>query len=280
MTKIVFIAGLEHSGTTILDVLVGGGTGAVALGEVSSFINSETRGSFLSRFGHFEDAHLCSCGKRHDECLVWSDVVRYISENPTSDLVMRYRKVAESVERNFGTDLMLSDSSKSIGALGTVLEVAQGRPGTEVRILLAVKDVRSFVSSMTQVRKLNVRGQFSCFRWWRGGNAQFLSFLETSGIPYHVVLYEALCLRTRLTIKGIREFLGVKGEDCVDGPQLRHARERAHICAGNADMVFRNRDEIRYDCRWFNQMSINMLYGLSREPRRMNQQFLAEHLQI
>jgi hypothetical protein len=87
MVKIVFIAGLEHSGTTLLDFLVGGSMGAVALGEVSSFINSETRTNFLSRFGQYEDAHLRSCGKQHEKCPVWSDVVRYISDNPDSSLV-------------------------------------------------------------------------------------------------------------------------------------------------------------------------------------------------
>jgi hypothetical protein len=174
----------------------------------------------------------------------------------------------------------VSDSSKSISALKTLLEAAEGRPGTEVTILLAIKDVRAFVSSMTHVRKLNLRGRFSCFRWWHGGNNQLLSCLQVSGIPYHVVLYEALCLRTRYTVAEIRNFLGINSECAEDMLQLRKAREYAHICAGNSDMVFRNRDEIRYDCRWFNQFSINVLYGLSISARRMNQQLLSDHLGI
>jgi hypothetical protein len=76
------IAGLEHSGTTLLDFIIGGGAEAVAVGEVSSFINSEARANFLSKFEAFEDAHLCSCGKRHRDCNVWSAVVRYVDENP------------------------------------------------------------------------------------------------------------------------------------------------------------------------------------------------------
>ena len=54
----------------------------------------------LHAFAGFEDAHLCSCGKRHQDCNVWSPVVQYISENPSSDLLMRYKKVIESVEEH------------------------------------------------------------------------------------------------------------------------------------------------------------------------------------
>ena len=172
MVKIVFIAGLEHSGTTLLDFLVGGGMGGVALGEVSSFINSETRARFVSRFGHHDDAYLCSCGEHHQDCPVWGNVVRYIDENPDSSLTMRYRKVIESVEQNLGSDALMSDSSKSISSLKTLLDTVRGRPETEVKILSAVKDVRAFVSSMTQVRKLSLRGSFSCFRWWHGANTE------------------------------------------------------------------------------------------------------------
>ena len=280
MTKIVFIAGLEHSGTTLLDFIVGAGREAVALGEVSSFINSEARASFLSRFAVFDDAHLCSCGKRHQDCNVWSPVVQYISENPSSDLVMRYKKVIESVERNFGNDIVLSDSSKSISALSTALEAVKERPGTDVRVLFAIKDVRSFVTSITQARKLGLRGQFSCFRWWRGGNMQILSFLKHSGVSYRVVLYEALCLRTRSTVESIYKFLGITSESHVEALRTKLRHERSHICMGNADMVFRNSDEIRYDCRWFNKLSINLLYGTVPLARQMNERLLAEHLRV
>jgi hypothetical protein len=193
---------------------------------------------------------------------------------------MRYRKVIESVEQNFGTNAVMSDSSKSIGALKTLLDAVRDRPETDVRILLSLKDARAFVSSMTQARKLSLRGQFSCFRWWQGANAQWLSFLQASGMPYHVVLYEALCLRTQSTMSKIHDFLELDGDSFEASKQLGTMQMRAHICAGNSDMVFRNRDEIRYDCRWFNQLSVNMLYGIAISPRRMNKQLLADHLGI
>jgi hypothetical protein len=72
------IAGLEHSGTTLLDFIIGGGAEAVAVGEVSSFINSEARANFLSKFEAFEDAHLCFLWQAAQrlQCLVCRSPVR------------------------------------------------------------------------------------------------------------------------------------------------------------------------------------------------------------
>jgi len=280
MTRIAFIAGLEHSGTTLLDFIVGGGTESVALGEVSSFIDSESRAIFLSRFGRFEDAHLCSCGKRHETCDMWAPVVDYMSENPSSDLVARYGEVIDSAVRNFGHEVVLSDSSKSVRALKTALEAAKGRPDTDIRVLFAIKDVRSFVASITQTRQLGFRGQILCFRWWQGGNQEIFSFLESTGVPYLVVFYEALCLRTRPTVDRICQFLGIRPDSYFDTLNAKLAHQRSHICMGNTDMAFRNRDEIRYDCRWFNHPSVNFLYCCELKARRINARLLTEHLQV
>jgi len=55
MAKVIYIAGLGHSGSTILDMSLGTLPGVVGLGELKTLIDNQ------SRERHYSS--LCSCGK-------------------------------------------------------------------------------------------------------------------------------------------------------------------------------------------------------------------------
>jgi hypothetical protein len=76
----VYIAALGHSGSTLLELLLGGHPRMTAVGEIYRFNIQFSRANRPDRTG------LCSCGKRPMDCPVWS-------------------KVAEAVKREYGVSL-------------------------------------------------------------------------------------------------------------------------------------------------------------------------------
>ncbi|MCF8227260.1 MAG: hypothetical protein K9J30_15395 [Bacteroidales bacterium] len=66
MSKIIYIAGFGHSGSTILDMSLGTLPGVIGLGELKTLMDDQ------SRDRHFTS--VCSCGKKATECPVWKGV--------------------------------------------------------------------------------------------------------------------------------------------------------------------------------------------------------------
>ncbi len=75
---IIYIAGLGHSGSTILDLILGCHSDIVGLGEIMPFIRRKDRTPDLNS--------TCSCGKKGYDCYFWSEVEKHIlnSENHTN----------------------------------------------------------------------------------------------------------------------------------------------------------------------------------------------------
>lgn len=76
----VYIAGRGHSGSTLLELLLGGHPDLVAMGEVEKL---------GLQFARKEDARypgLCSCGQRPQACPIWAAVAAAIKERHGADL--------------------------------------------------------------------------------------------------------------------------------------------------------------------------------------------------
>jgi hypothetical protein len=77
--KVLFIVGWDRSGSTILDLVLGGTTGLVAVGELHH----------LWRRGILE-RRLCGCGSTVDECVLWRPVLeRVYGRIPDADEARR-----------------------------------------------------------------------------------------------------------------------------------------------------------------------------------------------
>ncbi len=63
----IFILGLDHSRTTISDIVLGNKIGAISLGEVRRTISP--MGKEADNIG------LCSCGKEYEECEIWQKLL-------------------------------------------------------------------------------------------------------------------------------------------------------------------------------------------------------------
>lgn len=94
--KVIFIVGLAHSGSTVLGMILSAKEKAFFAGEFKYYKKRLTQ-------KNLEDyLNTCSCGKKHDDCPIWSKV----DANNLLELVQETSKITESP--------IIIDSSKSI----------------------------------------------------------------------------------------------------------------------------------------------------------------------
>jgi hypothetical protein len=258
--KVVCILGMVHSGTTLLDLMLGGHPKFVGLGELSAFVDPR-RG----HLGHV-DTQRCSCRQTVQDCPFWGPFsVELLRRAPTSASA-RYEMLLSAFADHFGEDRVLVDSSKTVATVQTWVELV----GKEnVRVLLLVRDVRGWVTSMIDLSKRtgehrvrDLLGKFGLsgpkeiarrtrlnrFRQWYRGNQRLQRFLEQSAIDTFQLSYEKLCLFPDKQLDDLCRFLDVQPV-----PEMLSIRKSgSHVVLGN-----RMKDEdgtragIRYDGRWF-----------------------------
>ena len=73
--RLLLVRGLEHSGTTILDLALGGNPQIVGLGEASRLLRKprpgdKHNGPLLLR-GPDRFSRLCTCGETANNCSIW-----------------------------------------------------------------------------------------------------------------------------------------------------------------------------------------------------------------
>ena len=83
MTKLIYIGGYGHSGSTLLEYLMAGSPAVLACGEVvSSICERDSK----------KKEKICSCGRAADMCPVWGDIA---IDQSAAD---RLRRRADSTE--------------------------------------------------------------------------------------------------------------------------------------------------------------------------------------
>jgi hypothetical protein len=242
MAKIIYICSLSHSGSTLLDLLIGGNPSCVSMGEIFSALKRRA-----------EPQKECTCGVSALDCPVWSRVLPHVHDDmPYS---RQYDLVVSAVEATYGQDVHIIDSSKSVATLERLSDGGQH----SIRAILLVKDVRAFVVSQVAraargdgKRRVGWRGvmqgsrAYNALSWYRG-TRRMEQFLAASSIEFFQIGYEELCLRPRDMMSQISEFLGI---DFAAG-MLVPGAGTSHIIRGN-----RMRYEpaklrsVSYDYRW------------------------------
>jgi hypothetical protein len=241
---VVFIASLGHSGSTLLDLVLGGHPRLVGLGEVAAVLTSGSDGgpSF---------AGACSCGEDGPSCPLWSEVARRVDAEPDASLARRYQIVFETVTAVFGPDVMPVDSSKYLPWLRLLHEDV----GVDLRALFLLKDVRNFMVSEVEagIRKRGLgqrRRQLSplgAFAYWHRHNRALERFLRDSRLPMFQLGYEELCLAAEPIVREICRFLGLAFEPAM----LELRSSRSHVLRGNRMRQQPEKAALTYDHRWF-----------------------------
>jgi len=265
--KLIYILGLEHSGTTLTDYLLSAHESVIGLGEIGSFFSPAHMKQYDDRWGGNDDAYICSCGEPLDKCSFWSDLEHLSGLKSDSPLPYKYQCLLQNIKTLFGDECVIVDSSKSIECLKVLISnlAELGLSKEDVLVVYALKDVRSFAASM--IKKSRQAGGFvsvlRTFNYWLGANREILAFLRSSGINYVVSFYEALCRDPDGLIQGYLEQLNYLSNALL-------ASQNSHIAMGNKDFVIRNKSRVRYDWSWFNNDKINLVYLLHRPARLFN----------
>ena len=75
MVNLVYILSAAHSGSTLLDMLIGSIPGVFSMGEVTFFSWQIYRDGKMCKLGQ----DICSCGYKFSECSVWKKIIKNLS---------------------------------------------------------------------------------------------------------------------------------------------------------------------------------------------------------
>jgi hypothetical protein len=265
--KVIYIVGLSHSGSTALDMLLTTAGKAVGLGQVWTVLR-EAPARTLTR--------VCSCGTSAPECEMWGPVIeRLAGLGQDASPRDRYQLVLESVDRLYGPEIAVIDSSKHAEYL-TVL--VNELPSVHLAVLHNIKDVRPFtISSLDNLARKDQRRELPekiFYQWYRDNRASLRLVERVLGRPPVRVMYEGLCFATDPVAKRLAAALG---DDYIDtGAALD--RGHTHIIAGNRLRLPEagKAKQLAYDSRWFERSEWLRPYVLMPMVRKYNEQCLRE----
>jgi len=235
---VLFNVGKGHSGSTILNLVLGRHPQIVSLGEVSTTLNNLE-----------ETNNLCTCGKNKKECPIWSKVLA-LDANIT--ITEKYKKLIEIVKEYYGQDAIIADSSKSLKSLKALDENFVKR---NFYMLFLLKDIRSYLLSMIDLKrkhnkqKLRKTDIIKYIIDWYYGNKKIKKYLRKNSFPYLQIGYEDFALNTEMLVNEIASNLSISSDNESFAEKYW---EKIHIMHGNAMRHDRDKNQkIKYDYRWF-----------------------------
>lgn len=251
--KVVYIAGLGHSGSTLLNLILGEHSQMVGLGEAAKLLGDGMA------FTQKQQA-LCSCGNTLDNCDFWKVVASKFNAEANLTKNQQYLKIFETGTEIFGENAILIDHSKTIGPLRRLIRM----PEIDVKVLFLMKDVRSYtISRIDRANKIKARRKVQDnavlrskkspnfpmyhFLLWHRTNRKILRFLKDSKVDFLQVGYEELCLYPEIMLRKMCDFIGVE----MEVNMLNFKNDSSHIIRGNKMRNNPEKQKIRYDNRWF-----------------------------
>ena len=275
--RLIFIASLEHSGSTLLDLVLGGHPRIVGLGELYQLVRADS--PHLQR----ADQVMCSCGKPMPHCDFWGPTLKQLRSHPVESPAQRYQRILDTAAAHFGPDTWLVDASKNLDALQFA---ARWQPF----VLFLLRDVRSWTVSRQDERRrqelftwpdlwrqspyrapirLLTRSALWYFHQWHRGNRRIQAALETSGLSWFQLGYEELALYPEYMTGRIVEALNLPPATTM----VEIAHSHSHSILGNRMRSQpEKRQRIFYDNRWFYRDDWWRAAGLMRWIMRYNQQ--------
>lgn len=256
---VVYILGLGHSGTTILQYLLACGRGTLGLGEVRKLVDG----------GVWEDAGTaCSCGAHAGDCPLWSGLQPEAGQADTD----WYRRTADALSHRYPDATHWIDTSKTPGGLRAWQELRREGEIGDIRVLFLVRDLRGWVCSDEKARRRKDRRKrpllMPILSWWRG-QAHLEQFLSTSGLDYRVVSYERLIFQTRAAMDAIADFTGI--EDLGRNWETKLGEAEVHDVLGNrVKNDPERRTRLAYDDDWQYRAGLNLLSLMIWPAWRMN----------
>jgi len=262
MKKIVFICSLGHSGSTLLDLILGCNSRIRGLGEIDVLLNKDVA---------FESTP-CMCGNNLNECIFWSDMYGFIKNNKTLPFDKKYNKVITHFDTIFDSDNILVDSSKYLHVLKKLIALKY-----KLQVIYLIKDVRGFTYSQKRIYKKNpknvnaivrmrfLRNKYFYYLWYKR-NMKIKKFLIQNNIDYFQLGYEELCFNTIKIIKKICNFIEVEFEDNMLFPY----KSKSHGTGNKMRRMPEKKSRIIYDYAWMFDSSLSYTSTISPHIMKFN----------
>ena len=263
--RLVFIASLAHSGSTLFDLALSCHPKVIGLGEVFHVIGEKTRGQHLEKYRRTK----CSCRTTLDACPLWGPFFEHFAANPNEGVSSLYRRLLDIARDRFG-DVVLSDSSKYNTHLRTLFDMAPtlGMSAEDIGVIHLVRDARGHGRSMKNRDKGGAMGDWRRLRDWRRHNANVARVIETVAARHTRIGYEELCFYTETALRRMCDFMELDFPDTMTDLSTSDG----HVGVGNPmrwDEMKSKR--IFYDHRWFMDASLNIAYWSQPAVRRANE---------
>jgi len=249
--NLLLIRGLGHSGTTILDLILGSHSRMLGLGEAVRILEpirpgDEQRGPAQLRL-ELRHTRRCTCGATAAQCPLWGPLLEWLpghDERPIGDKLQRLLAQVQALSPTAQPISWAVDSYQSD------LEVPLlPLPGVEVRMIHLVRDVRSWVHSRAGGSRSAPGAAWRSLARWARTNAQVAEVLRRSGQPVFQLGYEELALAPEAALRKLCSWLELDYEPTMLSPA--QTIEGSHILSGNRMRFDPSRSSaIRYDGKW------------------------------
>ena len=264
--KVIFIASLSHSGSTLLDLMLNAHPDVVSVGEVKQ----------LRRYGRSTRARGrragCTCGAQSlGASPVWSSVSA-ISESRTGrslnelnvedyadvtsfdrDNVLLFNAISETTNKRY-----IVDSSKHVLRLELLIRNQE----LDVFPIFLIREPEGQIwSCLRKNRKYaklgkSAAGLLGLTKRYVGTNRRIHKLVRH--LPHAVVRYEELALNPEKALRALMERLGLS----FNPSQLQWAIQERHNVGGN-NMRFGKSSELTLDDHWRKKLSLGQRLAIS-----------------
>jgi LPS sulfotransferase NodH len=276
----IFIAGLGHSGSTVLELLLSGSEQVVGLGEVHNYL----RRSHSERQSHQQPP--CTCGHALADCELWGPI-KERCEEPEHSLADKYRLVLRRAQELYGNDVTIIDSSKNLDGLRHLA----GATGNVV-VVHMIRDVRSW--TISRINRAARRGQLDLFdlirqhgarglsrrlkmtawyrfKLWHELNQRIAAGLLETGLPVVRLGYEPLASGPRAALERLCQRIGLE----FDERMLVPAKSTAHIVGGNFMRFLPTKTQaVMYPTQWLTRTEWLLPSMVRRRTMRANSEWV------
>lgn len=232
---VIFVAGTDLSGSTVLDLALGSLPGIVGLGEIDNILVPSKKMMGEAKNGPIED-QICTCGEIGTECEVWGPVLLFLNERPSSRYTDRYRLLLDTVSKATPQATTVVDSSKEAGALERLLEqVDTTRDGTKLTTILVRRGPISWLLSDNRraARRGLLRNQRIRRRRVRKWSQRYTSLdrlIRDNNIPTLRISLRSFQYNPNNLVDSLVKVFDMKS---VDGARIDIAQTSSHVLWGS-----------------------------------------------
>ena len=276
-TKIIYILGGGHSGSTLLDLILGSTDEAFSVGELT-YVDFY-KGYKAEKLHRLVQGRLCTCGEHFDECPFWSNVVFDHSDNvakhetlpeslrilvnilnpferwmkaefrigPNRDVYRRILKQARTIKPDVR---FIVDSSKDPRRLYELIQDPEIGP-EKLAVIHLIRDGRAYICSYQKPERLeggrNLRGTIVCLIEWIIINILSQWLIRKYKLNAFTLSYDLFTEQPNGNLKKLGEFLGFD----IDAENVLQRIEQTvyHNVHGNP-IRSRRIKAIRRDAAW------------------------------